>query len=118
MKARILPFMEQTDRLERVQPIVTPTTPRRTPPPTSTTINDLPLPVGREQGRAGGSRRYNGLDFGDNNYYNNLGTLLSLNGGIFDGPAYIMGSADVRVDRSPWRGSPTGRRTPRSSASA
>ena len=35
---------------------------------------------------------YNGLDFGDTNYYNNLGTLLSLNNGIFDGPAYLMGS--------------------------
>ena len=35
---------------------------------------------------------YNGLDFGDTNYYNNLGTLLSLNGGLFDGPAYIMSS--------------------------
>ena len=30
-------------------------------------------------------------DFGDTNYYNNLGTLLSLNGGMFDGPAYMMG---------------------------
>jgi prepilin-type N-terminal cleavage/methylation domain-containing protein/prepilin-type processing-associated H-X9-DG protein len=36
---------------------------------------------------------YGGLDFGDCNYYNNLGTLLSLNGGQFDGPAYLMGSA-------------------------
>jgi prepilin-type N-terminal cleavage/methylation domain-containing protein/prepilin-type processing-associated H-X9-DG protein len=31
-------------------------------------------------------------DFGDTNYYNNLGTLLSLNGGLFDGPAYMMGA--------------------------
>jgi prepilin-type N-terminal cleavage/methylation domain-containing protein/prepilin-type processing-associated H-X9-DG protein len=36
---------------------------------------------------------YNGADFGDTNYYNNLGTLISLNGGMFDGPAYIMGAA-------------------------
>jgi prepilin-type N-terminal cleavage/methylation domain-containing protein/prepilin-type processing-associated H-X9-DG protein len=35
---------------------------------------------------------YNGRDFGDTNYYNNLGTLMSFNGGQFDGPAYIMGS--------------------------
>jgi prepilin-type N-terminal cleavage/methylation domain-containing protein/prepilin-type processing-associated H-X9-DG protein len=35
---------------------------------------------------------YNGKDFGDTNYYNNLGTLISLNGGMLDGPAYIMGS--------------------------
>jgi prepilin-type N-terminal cleavage/methylation domain-containing protein/prepilin-type processing-associated H-X9-DG protein len=40
--------------------------------------------------RAGTS--YNGRDFGDTNYYNNLGTLISLNGGLLDGPAYIMGS--------------------------
>ena len=32
-------------------------------------------------------------DFGDTNYYNNLGTLLSLNGGMFDGPAYMMGAS-------------------------
>jgi prepilin-type N-terminal cleavage/methylation domain-containing protein/prepilin-type processing-associated H-X9-DG protein len=31
-------------------------------------------------------------DFGDTNYYNNLGTLLSLNGGTFDGPAYMLGA--------------------------
>jgi prepilin-type N-terminal cleavage/methylation domain-containing protein/prepilin-type processing-associated H-X9-DG protein len=35
---------------------------------------------------------YNGANFGDTNYYNNLGTLISLNNGMFDGPAYIMGS--------------------------
>jgi prepilin-type N-terminal cleavage/methylation domain-containing protein/prepilin-type processing-associated H-X9-DG protein len=39
--------------------------------------------------RAGTS--YNGRDFGDTNYYNNLGTLPSLNGGRFNGPAYIVG---------------------------
>jgi prepilin-type processing-associated H-X9-DG protein len=33
------------------------------------------------------------VDFGDNNYYTNQGTLLSLGGGVFDGPAYIMGAA-------------------------
>jgi prepilin-type N-terminal cleavage/methylation domain-containing protein len=44
--------------------------------------------------RAGTS--YNGRDFGDCNYYNNLGTLLSLSGGIFDGPAYLMGAAESR----------------------
>ena len=45
---------------------------------------------GNKVARPGSS--YNGLDFGDTNYYNNLGTLLSLHGGTFDGPAYIMGS--------------------------
>jgi prepilin-type N-terminal cleavage/methylation domain-containing protein/prepilin-type processing-associated H-X9-DG protein len=40
--------------------------------------------------RAGTS--YNGRDFGDTNYYNNLGTLMSLNNGQFDGPAYIIGN--------------------------
>ena len=33
------------------------------------------------------------LNFGNNSYYNNIGTLLSLKGGVFDGPAYIMGAA-------------------------
>jgi hypothetical protein len=37
----------------------------------------------------GGS--YNGRDFGDTNYYNNIDTLPSLNNGFFDGHAYIMG---------------------------
>jgi len=32
-------------------------------------------------------------DFGDTNYYNNLGTLLSLYNGLFDGPAYMMGAS-------------------------
>ena len=41
--------------------------------------------------RVGGS--YNGRDFGDTNYYNNVGTLISRNGGTFDGPAYIMSGA-------------------------
>ena len=57
----------------------------------ATTISTVLCPSdGNKTARPGSS--YNGLDFGDTNYYNNLGTLLSLHGGTFDGPAYLMGS--------------------------
>jgi prepilin-type processing-associated H-X9-DG protein len=60
--------------------------------PTSTHINTFICPSdGNTITRAGSNFTAN-TDFGDNNYYNNLGTLLSLNGGTFDGPAYILGS--------------------------
>ena len=52
--------------------------------------------------------------FGDTNYYNNLGTLLSLNGGLLDGPAYIMGS--VYGPTITLATIPTGPRTPPCSA--
>jgi prepilin-type N-terminal cleavage/methylation domain-containing protein/prepilin-type processing-associated H-X9-DG protein len=56
----------------------------------STTIRTFLCPSDSNSiARAGSS--YGGRDFGDSNYYNNLGTLISLNGGVFDGPAYIMG---------------------------
>ncbi|SIN96337.1 prepilin-type N-terminal cleavage/methylation domain-containing protein/prepilin-type processing-associated H-X9-DG domain-containing protein [Singulisphaera sp. GP187] len=90
MKARLLPFMEQ-----------------------QTVYNALNHSFGfnaAEHPTAGGTKiatflcpsdsnkvvrvgtSYNGLDFGDTNYFNNLGTLFTLSGGVFDGPAYIMGS--------------------------
>jgi prepilin-type processing-associated H-X9-DG protein len=57
----------------------------------STTIRSFLCPSDSNMVQRVGAS-YNGLDFGDTNYYNNLGTLISLNGGIFDGPAYLMGS--------------------------
>jgi prepilin-type N-terminal cleavage/methylation domain-containing protein/prepilin-type processing-associated H-X9-DG protein len=39
-----------------------------------------------------GMANYPGHDFGDNSYYNNIGTCLTFNGLQFDGPAYAMGT--------------------------
>jgi prepilin-type N-terminal cleavage/methylation domain-containing protein/prepilin-type processing-associated H-X9-DG protein len=57
----------------------------------SATIASFLCPSDSNQVQRIGSS-YNGRDFGDTNYYNNLGTLMSFNSGQFDGPAYIMGS--------------------------
>ena len=46
---------------------------------------------------------YAGFDFGDNNYYNNLGTCLTFNGNILDGPAYSMGTNFGPVVSIGWR---------------
>ena len=90
MKARLLPFLEQQAVFNALNQsfdfnnAVHPTA-------GATTIATFLCPSdGNKVARPGAS--YNGLDFGDTNYYNNLGTLLSLNNGLFDGPAYIMGS--------------------------
>jgi prepilin-type N-terminal cleavage/methylation domain-containing protein/prepilin-type processing-associated H-X9-DG protein len=39
-----------------------------------------------------GLSNYAGHDFGDCNYGHNIGTCLTLNGNIMDGPAYVMGA--------------------------
>ncbi len=39
-----------------------------------------------------GMSAYPGHDFGDGNYHNNLGTCLTLNGNMLDGPAYNIGA--------------------------
>jgi prepilin-type N-terminal cleavage/methylation domain-containing protein/prepilin-type processing-associated H-X9-DG protein len=39
-----------------------------------------------------GMANYAGHDFGDCNYGNNIGTIMSLNGIKFDGPAYALGA--------------------------
>ena len=39
-----------------------------------------------------GISAWQGHDFGDSNYGNNIGTIRTLTGGQFDGPAYMMGS--------------------------
>ncbi len=44
---------------------------------------------------ARGMSNYPGHNFGDTNYANNLGTSATFNGGIYDGPAYMMGSINV-----------------------
>jgi prepilin-type N-terminal cleavage/methylation domain-containing protein/prepilin-type processing-associated H-X9-DG protein len=90
MKVRLLPFMEQSQIFNAFNQsydfnaAVNPTA-------GGTTISAFLCPSDSNRIMRVGSS-YNGTDFGDTNYYNNLGTLLSLNGGVFDGPAYIMGS--------------------------
>ena len=90
MKARILPYIEMSNVWNALNVSFDF---NAAPQPTagSTTILAFLCPSdGNKCARIGGS--YNGRDFGDTNYYNNIGTLLSLNGGNFDGPAYIMGA--------------------------
>jgi prepilin-type N-terminal cleavage/methylation domain-containing protein/prepilin-type processing-associated H-X9-DG protein len=89
MKARLLPFLEQTNIWNSLNQsydfnaAVHPTA-------GGSTIQTFLCPSDSNKvARAGSS--YNGVDFGDTNYYNNLGTMLSLGGGLFDGPAYILG---------------------------
>jgi prepilin-type N-terminal cleavage/methylation domain-containing protein/prepilin-type processing-associated H-X9-DG protein len=93
MKARLLPFMEQTSVWNALNQSFD-FNDARHPTAGGTTIQAFLCPSDSNKvARVGSS--YNGLDFGDTNYYNNLGTLLSLNGGIFDGPAWIMGSPNA-----------------------
>jgi prepilin-type processing-associated H-X9-DG protein len=89
MKARLLPFMEQTNVWNSLNQsydfnaVAHPTA-------GGTSIQTFLCPSDSNKvARIGSS--YNGVDFGDTNYYNNIGTMLSLAGGIFDGPAYILG---------------------------
>ncbi len=89
MKARILPFMEQQAVWNSFNQSYDFNTAQNSTSGGNTIAGFLCPSDGNNIQRAGTS--YNGKDFGDTNYYNNLGTLLSLNGGIFDGPAYIMG---------------------------
>jgi prepilin-type N-terminal cleavage/methylation domain-containing protein/prepilin-type processing-associated H-X9-DG protein len=90
MKARILPFIEQAAVWNALNQSFDFNNGANATSG-STTIRTFLCPSDSNMvQRVGGS--YNGLDFGDTNYYNNMGTLLTLNGGVLDGPAYIMGS--------------------------
>jgi prepilin-type processing-associated H-X9-DG protein len=89
MKARLLPYLEQTNVWNSLNQCFD-FNHASQPTAGATTIQTFLCPSDSNKvARVGGS--YNGLDFGDTNYFNNLGTLLSLNGGLFDGPAYILG---------------------------
>jgi prepilin-type N-terminal cleavage/methylation domain-containing protein/prepilin-type processing-associated H-X9-DG protein len=90
MKARLLPFMEQLpiwNALNQTSYFNS----AQNPTAGANRIATFLCPSENNKIHRSGDS-YNGLDFGDGNYYNNLGTLLSLNGGTFDGPAYLMGS--------------------------
>ena len=90
MKARILPFMEQQVVWNAFNQSFDFNT-AENPTAGSNNIRVFLCPSDSNLIRRVGTS-YNGADFRDTNYYNNLGTLLSLNGGRFDGPAYIMNS--------------------------
>ena len=91
MKARLLPFMEQSTVFNSLNmsfdfnSVTQPTA-------GAATISAFLCPSDSNTVARLGST-YGGRDFGDTNYYNNLGTMLSYAGGLFDGPAYIMGNA-------------------------
>jgi prepilin-type N-terminal cleavage/methylation domain-containing protein/prepilin-type processing-associated H-X9-DG protein len=91
MKVRILPFMEQaalfnafnqTQVYNAIQNVT----------PTSTNVSAFLCPSDGIQIVRGIAASTTGADFGDNNYYNTLGTCLTFNGNILDGPAYSMGT--------------------------
>ena len=93
MKARLLPYMEQNVLFNALNQgynfnhFVHPTA-------GGTRVNNFLCPSDSNKVvRVGDS--YNGEDFGDTNYFNNTGTLLSLGGGIFDGPAWVMNAPHV-----------------------
>jgi prepilin-type N-terminal cleavage/methylation domain-containing protein/prepilin-type processing-associated H-X9-DG protein len=92
MKARLLSYMEQQIVWNAFnQSFAYNAAQNQTP--TSTTINGFLCPSDSNRVARAGSSFTANTDFGDNNYYNNLGTFLSLSGGIMDGPAYIMGTS-------------------------
>jgi prepilin-type N-terminal cleavage/methylation domain-containing protein len=90
MKTRMLPYMEQQALFNALnQSNQYNEAPNGTA--TSTQINTFLCPSDPTRINRGMSM-YPGHDFGDNNYYNNLGLCLTLNGNQFDGPAYSMGT--------------------------
>jgi prepilin-type N-terminal cleavage/methylation domain-containing protein/prepilin-type processing-associated H-X9-DG protein len=89
MKARLLPFMEQSNVWNSLNQSFDFNAAAQ-PTAGGATIQTFLCPSDSNKVMRAGSS-YNGVDFGDTNYYNNLGTMISLAGGIFDGPAYIMG---------------------------
>jgi prepilin-type N-terminal cleavage/methylation domain-containing protein/prepilin-type processing-associated H-X9-DG protein len=91
MKARILPFMEQPAVWNSFNQSFDFNAAQNATSGGNTIAAFLCPSDSNNIQRAGTS--YNGKDFGDTNYYNNLGTLMSFNGGLFDGPAYIMGAS-------------------------
>jgi prepilin-type processing-associated H-X9-DG protein len=60
--------------------------------PTSTNVNAFLCPSDGIQIVRGIASSTTGADFGDNNYYNTLGTCLTFNGNLLDGPTYSMGT--------------------------
>ena len=93
MKARLLPYMEQTAIWNSLNQSFDFNAAQHVTAGGSTIQAFLCPSDSNKVARIGSS--YNGVDFGDTNYFNNLGTLLSLNGGLLDGPAWIMGSPNA-----------------------
>ena len=90
MKARILPFMEQA-QIWNAMNVSADFNANVNATAGSTNIQAFLCPSDNNMIQRVGTG-YNGRDFGDTNYFNNLGTVLSLNSGMLDGPAYIMGA--------------------------
>ncbi len=104
MKVRILPFMEQGNLYNAMnQSIEYNIADNGTVSGTSVATFLCPSD-GTIVNR--GMSNYPGHDFGDCSYGNNIGTSLSFNGGIIDGPAYVMGS--VATSSSGTFGTPNG----------
>src|SRR3954470_22841466 len=88
MKVRILQYMEQVQLYNAFnQSIAYNLVQNGTV--SATTVNTFLCPSdGTIVNR--GMSQYAGHNFGDCNYGNNMGTSLSFNGGMIDGPAYVM----------------------------
>ncbi len=93
MKARILPYMEQTNLYNAFNQSIDYNFPANGTV-SSTTVNTFLCPSdGTTVNR--GMSNFPGHNFGDCNYGNNIGTSVTFNNGMFDGPAYMMGSIAV-----------------------
>mgnify|MGYP001152611684 CR=1 FL=1 len=90
MNVRLLPFLEQRALYDAFnQSFVYNSVQNGTT--SSTKVNAFNCPSdGTIVARSMGS--YSGYTFGDNNYANNLGTCLTLNGLKLDGPGYCLGN--------------------------
>jgi prepilin-type N-terminal cleavage/methylation domain-containing protein/prepilin-type processing-associated H-X9-DG protein len=87
MKARILTFMEQTAVYNAINFSIRFNAPHNLTVSTTTISSFLCPTDGNNPGPTGG------VFFANTNYGNNIGVCRSLNGGMFDGPAWWLGSA-------------------------
>ncbi len=90
MKVRLLQFLEQTNLFNSFNMSID-YNQVQNGTVSSTTVSTFLCPSdGTIVNR--GMSSYTGHNFGDCNYGNNIGTSLSFNGGMIDGPAYVMSS--------------------------
>jgi prepilin-type N-terminal cleavage/methylation domain-containing protein/prepilin-type processing-associated H-X9-DG protein len=100
MKARILTYMEQTAVFNSINFSIRFNAPHNLTAST-TTINSYLCPSDGNTPNATVTTTWStGVPFGATNYGNNIGVCRSLNGGMFDGPAWWLGGTAGGTTRS------------------